>query len=267
MKYCALIILLCGLLACGDTATATEADAGAETDAMADGTAAVTDSVTIHPIFHAGVVLTRGEQTLFIDPYDGAERYADYGAPDLVLITHTHPDHLDSATLAGIDISRAVLVAPQAVADNLGGLSFGEVVVLENDDNYSWEGIEVAAIAMYNLPKAEDAFHPPGKFNGYVVDFGDDDLTGGRYYFAGDTEDIEEMRNLEDIDVAFVPMNLPYTMPVERAADGVLAFAPRVVYPYHYRNQDETKSDIEEFGRLVAAGNGDIEVRLEDWYR
>ena len=109
---------------------------------------------------------------------------------------------------------------------------------------------------MYNLPVEPDAFHPKGKFNGYVIN-----LYGTRYYFAGDTEDIAEMRALRDIDVAFVPMNLPYTMEVEQAADAVLDFAPRIVYPYHYRNGDDTFADVEAFANLVREGDKRIEVR------
>ncbi|MBB4077864.1 L-ascorbate metabolism protein UlaG (beta-lactamase superfamily) [Lewinella aquimaris] len=216
--------------------------------------------VEVHPIFHGSVVLTQGERTIFVDPYNGAERYTEFGAPDLVLITHTHPDHLDTATLSGLDLSEATLVAPQAVMDAMRMNPFAASHVLANGENWTWEDVIVTAVPAYNDPP-KDNFHPKGKFNGYVVD-----LNGERYYFSGDTEGVTEMRALEDIDVAFVCMNLPYTMDIDQAASAVLDFAPAVVYPYHYRNQDETKSDVEAFKQMVNEQNSDIEVRLENWY-
>ena len=243
----------CADRAPADTAVTAAADQG---DQDSEGS----DTVAIHPIFHASTVLTQGERTVFVDPYNGAERYASYGAPDLVLITHTHPDHMDTATLAGLDLSRATLVAPQAVVDALTDNPFATTEVLANGARYDFDGMEITAVPAYNPPPKEN-FHPKGKFNGYVLDF-----DGTRYYFSGDTEGVEEMRALQDIDVAFVCMNLPYTMDIEQAASAVIDFAPRVVYPYHYRNQDESKSDVEAFKQTVQQANPDIEVRLEEWY-
>src|SRR5699024_3116838 len=114
----------------------------------------------------------------------------------------------------------------------------------------------IHAIPMYNLPQSPDAYHPKGRGNGYVLTIG-----GKRIYIAGDTEDTPEMRSLKNIDVAFIPMNLPYTMSVEQAAEGVLAFKPKIVYPYHYKG-----SNIKKFKRLVNEKDADIEVRLRDWY-
>jgi L-ascorbate metabolism protein UlaG (beta-lactamase superfamily) len=113
---------------------------------------------------------------------------------------------------------------------------------------------------MYNLREEAKQFHEKGRGNGYVLNMGEK-----RVYFSGDTEDIPEMRNLENIDIAFVCMNLPYTMPVEAAADGVLAFAPDQVYPYHYRGKPDV-SDVSKFKELVNEGNEDIEVVQLDWY-
>ncbi|WP_420460438.1 MBL fold metallo-hydrolase [Neolewinella sp.] len=224
------------------------------------GGGSVADTVAIHPIFHASTVLTQGDRVIFVDPYNGAARYTSYGAPDMVLITHTHPDHMDTATLAGLDLSAAILIAPQAVIDALTDNPFVATYALANGEEFSDDGVTVTAVAAYNPPPKEN-FHPRGKFNGYVLE-----LDGKRYYFSGDTEGVDEMRALENIDVAFVCMNLPYTMDIEQAASAVADFAPRVVYPYHYRNQDETKSDVEAFRQLVQEANPDIEVRLENWY-
>jgi L-ascorbate metabolism protein UlaG (beta-lactamase superfamily) len=109
---------------------------------------------------------------------------------------------------------------------------------------------------MYNLPEAPDAFHTKGRGNGYVLTIG-----GKNIYISGDTEDIPEMRSLTNIDIAFVCMNLPYTMDPTQAAQGVLAFKPKIVYPYHYRGQD-----VNTFKTLVNEGNKNIEVRLREWY-
>ena len=243
------------LLACGTPESST-AEANAERTESAE---AVADSVEIHPIFHGSLVLTRGDETVFVDPYNGAERYTPFGAPDIVLITHTHGDHLDSATLSGLDLSNATLVAPQAVMDATQ-MQFAERHTLANGEDWSWQDINIEAIPAYNPPPKEN-FHPEGQFNGYVLDW-----TGERIYISGDTEGVPAMRQLDNIDVAFVCMNLPYTMDIDQAASAVVDFAPAVVYPYHYRNQDDTKSDVEEFRRMVSTQNDDIEVRLANWY-
>jgi L-ascorbate metabolism protein UlaG (beta-lactamase superfamily) len=113
---------------------------------------------------------------------------------------------------------------------------------------------------MYNLPESDDAYHTKGRGNGYVLD-----KNGTRVYVAGDTQGIPEMRALQNIDIAFVPMNLPFTMDVEEAADAVLEFKPKRVYPYHFRGR-EGLSDVNRFKELVNAGSEDIEVVLLDWY-
>lgn len=114
----------------------------------------------------------------------------------------------------------------------------------------------IRAVPMYNLPDDDESRHPKGWGNGYILTLGEENI-----YFSGDTEDIPEMRELEDIDIAFVCMNLPYTMDVEQAASAVLDFQPAIVYPYHHRGQD-----IREFRKLVNRDNERIEVRLRDWY-
>ena len=216
--------------------------------------------VMVHPVYHGSLVLMYAGMTIYVDPHGGAQRYTQYGAPDLVLITHTHGDHMDTATLNGLDLAAASLVAPAAVTEALGDGMFTSAHVLANGESYTWEDIDISAVPAYNPPPKEN-FHPQGQFNGYVLDLG-----GERVYVSGDTEGVPAMRQLDSINVAFVCMNLPYTMDVNQAADAVLAFAPDVIYPYHYRNQDGSFSDVEEFQRIVKAGNGDIEVRLEDWY-
>lgn len=139
-------------------------------------------------------------------------------------------------------------------------MGFKNVITMANGDYIELLGLNVEAVPMYNLPDDDTFRHPKGWGNGYVVTIG-----GKRFYFSGDTETIPEMRDLKDIDYAFVCMNLPFTMDVDQAADGVLDFQPRVVYPYHYRGRPDM-SDVNKFKQLVDAGDSGIEVRLRNWY-
>jgi L-ascorbate metabolism protein UlaG (beta-lactamase superfamily) len=133
-------------------------------------------------------------------------------------------------------------------------------VILNNGDHTDQSGISITAIPMYNLPESPTAMHTKGRGNGYVLGIG-----GKNIYLSGDTQGIPEMRALKNIDVAFICMNLPYTMDIKEAADAVLAFKPKIVYPYHYRGRGGL-SDVNGFKSLVAAGDKDIDVRLRNWY-
>lgn len=217
-------------------------------------------TLTIQPVLHGSVVLQWDKKTIYVDPYGGAAAFAGLAAPDLILITDIHQDHLDAKTLDSINTSKAMIIAPQAVADKLPASLKSKVTVLANGATSNKLGIAIKAIPMYNLPEAPDAMHTKGRGNGYVLTMG-----GKNIYLSGDTEDIPEMRALKGIDIAFVCMNLPYTMDVDQAAQGVLAFQPKVVYPYHYRGQNGL-SDVEAFKTAVNAGNSKIEVRLRNWY-
>jgi len=218
-------------------------------------------SLIIQPINHASMVLTAAGKTIYVDPVGGAAKYQGLAAPDIILVTDIHGDHFDAATLQAIRKQNTVLVTPKAVADKLAEADKAGVVVLGNGDSKDILGIGVAAIPMYNLPAdAASPMHPKGRGNGYVLSVG-----GKKIYLSGDTQGIPEMRALTGIDIAFVCMNLPYTMDVNEAADAVLAFKPRIVYPYHYRGQGGF-SDVSAFKAKVEAGNKGIEVRLRNWY-
>ncbi|MBA2762933.1 MAG: MBL fold metallo-hydrolase [Segetibacter sp.] len=213
--------------------------------------------LTIQPITHATLVLGYQKKNIYIDPTGGAEAFKGLAAPDIIVVTDIHGDHLDLKTIEAINTANAVLIVPQAVADKLPATANKQkLVVLKNGDKTKQGEISIAAIPMYNLPEAPDAPHIKGRGNGYVLSIG-----GKNIYISGDTEDIPEMRALKNIDIAFVCMNLPYTMDVNQAAQGVLAFNPKVVYPYHHRGQD-----VNTFKNLVNAGNKNIDVRLRNWY-
>lgn len=216
--------------------------------------------VKITPILHGTVALDYKDLTIFVDPYGGAEVFSGQNIPDLVLITDIHGDHHNQETLDGLDLSQTVIVAPKEVADKLPAAKYKSIIILGNGDVENILGSRIEAIPMYNLPETDDSRHPKGRGNGYILELG-----GKSFYFSGDTEDIPEMRALEGIDVAFVCMNLPYTMDVDQAASAVSEFKPTIVYPYHYRGT-EGLSDVEKFKTLVNASAPGVEVRLKNWY-
>ncbi len=153
-----------------------------------------------------------------------------------------------------------MIVVPQAVADKLSDELKSKAIVVGNGKTISKMDISITGVPMYNLPESADSKHTKGRGNGYVLTFGNKTL-----YFSGDTSGVPEMRALKNIDVAFVCMNLPYTMDVKEAASAVLDFKPKVVYPYHYRGQNGL-ADTEEFKKIVKGSNAAIDVRLRNWY-
>ncbi len=208
--------------------------------------------LTITPIQHASLLLRAGGQALYADPVSRGG-YEGLPLADVILITDIHGDHLDVGMIARLRKPGTVMVAPPAAAEKVP-----DAKILRNGESAEIGPWRIEAVPMYNEkrgPAPGRLYHDKGRGNGYVVTYG-----GMRLYIAGDTEGIPEMRALKDIDVAFIPMNLPYTMPPEEAADAVKAFRPKVVYPYHYRG-----SDLATFEKALA-GTG-IEVRLRDWYR
>lgn len=207
--------------------------------------------VKITPIYHASALIQAAGKNIYIDPAKPGN-FEGLPPADLILITHAHGDHLDPATIAKLSKRGTEIVAPAAVAATLKTAH-----VMANGQSIAWEKWKIEAVPMYNLKRGSapgKLYHPKGWGNGYVLTFG-----GKRFYFSGDTENIPEMRALKNIDVAFICMNLPYTMTPQEAADAVKAFHPRVAIPYHYRG-----TNIEAF-RQALAGTG-IDVRLLDWY-
>ena len=217
-------------------------------------------NIEIDPISHATAVIDMDGTTVYLDPTGGAAAFENAPAADLVLITDIHGDHLSAETLAALDLDDTKIIAPQAVKEQLPDSLQQHLVVMNNGETIEELGISIEAIPMYNLREEAKQFHPKGRGNGYVLE-----KNGERLYIAGDTEDIPEMRALENIDVALVPMNLPYTMPVESAADAVVEFAPEKVIPYHFRGTNGM-ADVDKFKQLVNQGNQEIEVEFLDWY-
>lgn len=217
-------------------------------------------NIKIHPIIHGTLALEYEGLTIYVDPYGGAERFSALKDADLILITDIHGDHLNKETLQALNTSNSHFIVPEAVAKQMEGIDRLSIEIINNDKSTSFKGIDIKALPMYNLPESADSRHTKGRGNGYILTIADKQI-----YISGDTEDIPEMRALKNIDVAFVCMNLPYTMSIEQASDAVLEFKPSIVYPFHFRGQGGL-ADVEQFKSIVNEKNSEIEVRLRNWY-
>ena len=207
--------------------------------------------VKITPLYHASTPIEAGGKTIYLDPAKPA-KFSGLPKADLILITDIHGDHMDPDSMKEISKADTEVLAAPAVVQTVTSAK-----PIANGETRTWQDWTIEAIPAYNLkrgPAPGKLFHDKGRGNGYVLTYG-----GKRFYFSGDTEGVPEMRALQNIDVAFVCMNLPYTMPPEEAADAVKAFHPKIVIPYHYRG-----SDLSVFQKALE-GTG-IELRLLDWY-
>ena len=222
----------------------------------------IQDNFKVTPVSHATMVLDWNGTIIYVDPVGGSAAFSGQPEPDLILITDIHGDHLNPETLEAVVSAKTKIVSPEAVDDELRGKFDGQKQVLYNGDSFDYQGLKIEAIPMYNLREEALKFHHKGRGNGYVIE-----KDGKRIYISGDTEDIPEMRALQNIDIAFVCMNLPYTMTVESAASAVTEFKPKKVYPYHYRGT-EGHSDVKLFKKLIrkSAAGSSIEVVQLDWY-
>jgi L-ascorbate metabolism protein UlaG (beta-lactamase superfamily) len=198
---------------------------------------------------HGTLMFFFAGKIIHVDPVSREADYRQLSKADLILITHEHGDHLDPEAIEAIrgEETQVVLTAKCAASVKDG-------IIMENGDIRTVAGFRVEAVPAYNIvhkrPSGEP-FHPPGRGNGYIVTFGDK-----RVYVAGDTENTPEMKKLKNIDVAFLPMNLPYTMTPEMVADAARVFRPRILYPYHFGQTDTSR-----LVRLLA-GEEAIEVRI-----
>ena len=225
---------------------------------MKEGDSYATDSgaIGIFPIAHASFVMTIPGMTIYNDPVGEASAYEGHPRPDVILVTHEHGDHYNADTLAAITGDNTVIVTNPAVHRMLPDALKSKATAIGNGESHSIGDLTIDAIPAYNITEGRLQYHPKGRDNGYVLT-----IDERRVYIAGDTEDIPEMRALSDIYIAFVPMNLPYTMDVNQAGSAVAEFAPAFVYPYHYRG-----SDLDQFAAAVAAGGGEAEIVEGNWY-
>jgi L-ascorbate metabolism protein UlaG (beta-lactamase superfamily) len=214
----------------------------------------IAEGIKFTPIEHASFVIEADNLTIYVDPVGEQNAYKKFRSPDIVLITHSHYDHFSKELLDKIK-ANSVVIGPQDVIDSLG---YGKI--LNNGQETVVRAVKIKAMPMYNLSEDRLKFHQKGKGNGYVLT-----LNSKNIYISGDTEDIPEMRNLKDIDYAFICINLPYTMTESQAAAAVLDFKPKTVFPYHYRGKDRI-SDLDMFEQLVSKDK-DIKVVFLDWYK
>ncbi|UYN98611.1 MAG: MBL fold metallo-hydrolase [Devosia sp.] len=224
----------------------------AQDTVMADTISTSAGDLVIHPVDHASLVLEWNGGAIYVDPVGGAELYAGLPAPTAILITHGHGDHFDLPTLEAIAGS-APLITNQDVFGKLPETLKANATALANGDDGTITDVPIRAIAAHNTTEDRMNYHPVGVGNGYVLTFGD-----AQVYIAGDTEPTEDMLGLSGITVAFLPMNLPYTMTPEQAVEAINTFKPTIIYPYHYGDSDlaPLETDLEE----------GIELRLRNWY-
>ncbi|SFT02429.1 L-ascorbate metabolism protein UlaG, beta-lactamase superfamily [Sulfitobacter marinus] len=214
--------------------------------------------ITVHPVDHASFVMETPIGVIYNDPVGDAANYADFATPDLVLITHEHGDHYNADTLAAVVGENTQIITNPAVYEMLPEALKAKASMVANGEAAMFKELSIEAIPAYNTTPERMKFHPMGRDNGYILN-----LPDFRVYISGDTEGTPEMRALENIDLAFVCMNLPFTMDAAAAAAAVSAFKPSFVYPYHFRGREDGTQDPVEFAKMVAA---ETEVKIANWY-
>lgn len=185
-------------------------------------------------IGHGTLMFTFQGKIIHVDPFGEMTDYTKMPKADIIVLTHEHMDHLDPKALGILRTAKTVVVLTQSCAKQIEG-----GIVMNNGDVKTIEGLKIEALPAYNIAHKRDSgqpFHPKGIGNGYVITFGDK-----RVYVAGDTEDILEMKEIKDIDIAFLPMNLPYTMTPEMVTNAAKVLKPKILYPYHYGETDTAK--------------------------
>jgi len=208
----------------------------------------------ITPIYHGSVMLEFGGKVIHVDPWSQGD-FTGFPPADLIVITHTHQDHLDRTMVDKLKKPETIIVGPPAVIDTLNcAPACGIAEAISDSEHRTVMGIEFEGVPMYNVVFGSGPgkpYHHKGIGSGYVLNFGDT-----RVYFSGDTECTPEMKALKNISVAFLAMNPPRTETTLEAAECVKAFKPKIVYPYHYRG-----SKLEEFSDALKNTPG-VEVRI-----
>jgi L-ascorbate metabolism protein UlaG (beta-lactamase superfamily) len=206
----------------------------------------------IHFLGHGTLMFEYNKLIIHVDPYSKVADYSQLPKADLILVTHSHSDHFDTTAIGKIKNKNTQMIYTRECAKV--NTYTGAVKVMQNGESTEFKSLKISAVPAYNLIHMRSEghpYHPKGEGNGYVITFGDK-----KVYIAGDTENIPEMKELGKIDIAFLPVNLPYTMTPEQAADAARMVYPRILYPYHYGN-----TDISKLSDLLKERK-DIEVRI-----
>jgi len=185
-------------------------------------------------ITHATLIFNFGGKIIHVDPWTKGADYSQFPKADIILLTHEHSDHFDTKALEILRTDKTMLILTETCAKQVEG-----GIIMKNGDSRTVDGLNIEAVPAYNIlhKRSEgEPFHPKGAGNGYIITFGDK-----RVYVAGDTENIPEMKQLKNIDIAFLPMNIPYTMTPEMVADAAKSFMPKILYPYHFSDTDTSK--------------------------
>ena len=208
-------------------------------------------SLEIFFIGHGTLMFLFKNKVIHLDPVGAEADYSKLPTADLILVTHEHHDHLDPSVLDILRTDHTQMVYTEICSSQYPG-----GIIMKNGETKTVMNLEINAVPAYNLVQMRSPgtpFHPKGNGNGYIVSCGDI-----RVYLAGDSENTPEMKQLKNIDIAFLPMNLPYTMTPEMVADAAMAFRPKILYPYHYGS-----TDTQDILQLLS-GEEDIEVRIRD---
>jgi L-ascorbate metabolism protein UlaG (beta-lactamase superfamily) len=226
----------------------------------ADTVPATGGNIELTPMAHAHVQVEYGGKVIHIDPTTMGS-LANFKPADIIVITDVHGDHMDPKAIDKVKKASTRFVAPKA----LEGKFPGPTTIIANGETQTVDGVSITAVAAYNLtrgPKPGALFHDKGRGNGYILTLG-----GKRIYFSGDTECVPEIKALTNIDVAFMTMNLPYTMPPAESAECVKAFKPKIVYPYHFAQQDLKPANKNQADFVAAMkGTAGIEVKTMQFY-
>ncbi|MBN1649507.1 MAG: MBL fold metallo-hydrolase [Spirochaetales bacterium] len=221
--------------------------AGQELEMKSDSYKKDNDEIRLYFVGHASLHLEYNDVVIHVDPVMNEGDYRAFPKADIILVTHSHFDHLDKNAIALIEKDSTVIVL-----DPLSQKKLGKGRALANGQSAKAGPVGIQAVPAYNTSSGHTQFHPKGRDNGYVITLG-----SIKVYIAGDTEDIPEMAGLRDIDIAFLPMNQPYTMTPAQVRDAALMFKPKILYPYHFSNTDT--SVLPE----LLKGSG-TEVRIRD---
>lgn len=201
---------------------------------------------------HASLAIEYDGLEIYVDPVTKVGNtqidYSSMPKADYILITHEHGDHLDPNAIA--ELSKP---STQIILNATSEKQIGKGEIIGNNQSMDLkDGIKLESVPAYNTTPGREKFHPKGNGNGYILN-----IDGERIYIAGDTEDIPEMGDIKNIDLAFLPVNQPYTMTIDQAEKAALTIKPKILIPYHFSN-----TPIEQLKQRLDKDNLGIDVKI-----